>query len=118
MTAEWFDTFKQNAESANPGLDLWIHREACGFVQLSRIVLPKDQRGKGTGSIVLRELTALADKYGEILTCSPEPFPSQGGSKTALTRWYRRHGFKPNKGRSKDFRTMTAMLRKPQVPTD
>ena len=34
-------------------------------------------------------------------------------SVSRLTKFYRRFGFKPNKGRNKDFRTRDTMLRNP-----
>jgi len=39
------------------------------------------------------------------------PTKAFGASKGRLEKWYRRHGFVPNKGRNKDFSTKESMIR-------
>lgn len=81
-------------------------------VTLSKIVVPKAERGSGAGTQFMSDLTALADKDRRMLTLSPSS--DFGGSKKRLEDFYKRFGFVSNKGRNKDFEISESMYRKPQ----
>ncbi|MFD9947135.1 hypothetical protein ACFWYW_11930 [Nonomuraea sp. NPDC059023] len=80
-------------------------------VSLDRIVLPKEARGQGHGSAILRDLHTAADAHG--WTVSLTPSTDYGGTKSGLDRFYRRHGYTPNKGRNKDYEISNTMIRRP-----
>jgi len=94
-------------ERAHPGLQLSFHggREAS---VLSRIVVPKEARGQGTGSRAMRAITNFADRKGRNVALSPSS--DFGGSKKRLTEFYGRFGFKKNK----DLAVSETMLREPR----
>ncbi len=97
-------------ETHYPGLELWISIGPSGDLQLSQIVVAK--RKQGTGSAVMQELVAFADRNNLIMTLTPDT--SYGGSSvTRLKSFYRRFGFRPNIGGRKDFRFSGTMLRRP-----
>jgi hypothetical protein len=82
------------------------------IIELIKIVIPKDQRGLGIGSKIMREITAWADQKGKIISLTPSK-DFGGSSVSRLVRFYSQFGFKKNKGRNKDFRTRDTMLRYP-----
>jgi len=62
-------------------------------VHLEMMTVFRDQRGKGAGSKILKELTKMADEAG--VTISLEAVPKGGPmSASQLAKWYERHGFK------------------------
>ncbi len=81
------------------------------FVTLSRIVVPKEQRGGGIGSRFMDELTQYADRNGKTIALSPSV--DFGGNMAGLRKFYKRFGFVENKGSAKDFRTKETMIREP-----
>jgi GNAT superfamily N-acetyltransferase len=99
------------------GVDLHLILRAKGdefeppIISISAIHVDRPRRGQGIGSAVMRELAAWADEHGAALSLSPSG--DFGGSLRRLQQFYPRFGFKRNRGRSKDFRTMDAMIRHP-----
>lgn len=79
---------------------------------LSKVVVPKELRGSGRGTEFMNELTRLADEDAAKLALSPSS--DFGGSKARLEQFYRRFGFVPNKGRTRDFEIMESMYREPR----
>lgn len=88
------------------------HRD--GKTTLHKVVVPKSERGKGTGDAVMAALNRHADEHGHTIALTPEPLHGEGGSKAKLKKWYKRHGFVDNKGRNKDYEVSETMLRPPQ----
>jgi GNAT superfamily N-acetyltransferase len=82
-------------------------------LHLSKIVVPKEQRGKGVGSGVMAEITSMADAEGKTITLTPS---TDFGATSAnrLKDFYKRFGFVENKGRNKDFTIRESMYRLPQ----
>ena len=80
---------------------------------LSRIVVPKEQRGTGIGAKVMEAVVREADKDGATVTLSPST-DFGASSKARLVAFYKRFGFVENKGRNKDFSISDAMYRLPQ----
>lgn len=81
-------------------------------VNLSKVVVPKDARGQGVGSDFMNDLAALADQQGQRVTLTPSS--DFGGNKARLEQFYKRFGFVPNKGRTKDYEVFEAMYRDPR----
>lgn len=93
------------------GIELFVH-EGSDYIKLMQIVVPKKQRGRGTGTIIMNELTELADKLGKKILLTPDV--SYGGSsKDRLKRFYKRFDFVENKGRNKDYSKSDTMYRRP-----
>jgi GNAT superfamily N-acetyltransferase len=82
-----------------------------GYV-LSKIVVPKELRGTGVGSKVMKDLIDKADNEHAIIALTPDT--AFGGAKGRLIQFYKRFGFVPNKGRNKDFRYRETMIRYPK----
>jgi len=99
------------------GVELWLTRPHGGdeyvrpYVTLESIVIPKDKRGQGLGSIVMQRVIEWADDNQYILSLTPSA--DFGGKVTKLRKFYGRFGFVKNLGRNKDFRTRDAMIRYP-----
>lgn len=80
-------------------------------IVLSRIHTPDEHRGKGHAGKALKDLLAFADQHGKAVALTPEQMGKGGLSKSALTAWYKAHGFVPNKGRAKDYAFRESMIR-------
>lgn len=84
-----------------------------GSITLHEIIVPKDRRKKGTGSSYMEELCNYADKIGSLVLLSPSK-DFGASSVNRLKCFYKRFGFKENKGRNKDFRFSETMIRQPK----
>lgn len=58
---------------------------------ITRINVPKQFRGKGTGTRLLKQILDAADKEGAVLVLTVSS--SDGLSNDQLDAWYQRHGF-------------------------
>lgn len=104
---------QQSLEQRFEGLTLWLtYFSDSNILRVNAISFPKDKRKQGAGSQVMAEIVAWADSHNAILSLSPSK-DFGASSVKRLERFYRRFGFKPNKGRNKDFRTRDTMLRYP-----
>jgi len=92
---------------------LWIGSHDDYGLVLDAIIINPQYRNLGTGTHVMNDLVDYADANNLIITLTPSP--DYGGSKARLTKYYKRFGFKPNKGRNKDFRFRETMIRQPGV---
>ena len=87
--------------------------EGDGTITLSRIIVPRENRGAGLGTEALRKLTEYADRTGQRIVLTPSK--DFGASSVArLTTFYKRFGFVENKGRRRDFTTRETMIREPR----
>lgn len=109
--ATWVERFAADVQARHPGVLLDLARDVAGNVVLSRVVVPADLRGHGIGEQVMAELLVQADQHEATVALTPSP--DFGGDVHQLERWYRRLGFRPNRGRSRDFSTREAMIRPP-----
>jgi len=84
-----------------------------GDITLSEIRIAKENRGKGLGTLKMKELLQFAQEKGlRILLTPSKDFGAS--SKSRLEKFYKRFGFKKNSGRSKDFTTQETMIWTPQ----
>jgi GNAT superfamily N-acetyltransferase len=94
-----------------PNVDLDVFETGKGLT-LSKIVLPKEDRNKGVGSKILEDLTSYADKNN--LTIGVTPNSAFGGNQNKLKTFYKKFGFRNNKGVNKDFAFRETMVRQPK----
>ena len=91
--------------------DCWITSNRDSL-NVSKIIVPKELRGKGIGTKVMHLITKYADEHNMITTLSPST-DYGATSKSRLVSFYRRFGFKPNKGRYADYKYSDSMIRRP-----
>jgi len=105
------ESVSTDLEAEFPGLDLDLYDTNAGYI-LSKIALPKEERGFGIGTQVMRRLIDIADSEGKMIALTPDT--TFGGSKSRLIQFYKRFGFVPNKGRNKTFDFRETMVRYPR----
>lgn len=93
------------------GVDNVLSVGTDGGVTLSKVVVPKEQRGKGVGSAFMQELLSQADEMGVPVRLTPDG--AFGGSVPRLKKFYKGFGFIENKGRNREFLTREQMYRNP-----
>jgi GNAT superfamily N-acetyltransferase len=103
------DSWVEETKARHPGVKLDLYVNNAGIGILSRIEVPKEGRGRGTGEAILTDLTAMADRLGIPLAATPSG--DYGGSVPKLKAWYKKHGFIPNKGRNRDYGTTEDLIR-------
>ena len=89
-------------------------RRVGNVIEISKITTPEKLRGTGLAEKELQALINKADTEG--ITLALTPSDAFGASKSRLTKWYKRHGFVPNRGRNKDFTTREALIRPAELP--
>jgi predicted GNAT family N-acyltransferase len=92
------------------GLDIY---EDGKSIKLARIVIKDEFRGSGVGSDIMSDLINYADNNKKIITLTPSS--DFGGNKNRLIQFYKRFGFKPNKGVHKSYEYMDVMIRWPKI---
>jgi GNAT superfamily N-acetyltransferase len=94
-------------------LHMWLKGQNDEFLHVRMIKFGEADRGKGYGTMVMSAICEFADIFGLIVSLSP--IQDKGVRyKNRLIKFYKRFGFKMNKGRNKDFRTMDLMIRLPK----
>lgn len=86
--------------------------EKGDMITLSKIVVPDDKRGSGSGTKAMERLLAYADATGKHIALTPSA--DFGGNKKRLTQLYKRFGFVENKGKNRAFSTSEGMYRQAQ----
>lgn len=94
-------------------IELVMSERQGGWVELARIVVPEDYRGRGIGDSVLGDVLDWADEHQVTLGLDPADIET-GTSVARLRRWYSRRGFVSNLGRRRDHRIMSSMRREPE----
>lgn len=109
------DSFVKDLENRYP-VTLWLGYSGEEFLLLSGIRVAPDLRSQGVGTQIMQEIIAWAAERGLTIALSPEPIDNRGSKrdKNRLIRFYKRLGFKLNKGRSRDFRIRETMILVPQ----
>jgi len=92
------------------GLDIYENRTS---LKISRIVLKPEARQSGVGTKIMNAIVNYADRNKQIVTLTPSS--DFGGNKNRLIQFYKRFGFKPNKGIYKSFEFMDSMIRYPKL---
>lgn len=92
------------------GLDIY---ETNTSLKLARIVLNKLNRNEGIGTKIMEDLVNYADKNKQIIALTPSS--DFGGNVNRLIQFYKRFGFKHNKGQYKHFGFTDSMIRYPKM---
>jgi len=92
------------------GLDIY---EDAKSIKLARIIIKDEFRGGGIGSDIMNTLVNYADNNKKIVTLTPSS--DFGGNKNRLVQFYKRFGFKLNKGVHKSYEYMDTMVRYPKM---
>lgn len=92
------------------GVDSFVAENDQRIV-VSKVIVPKSERGQGTGSEFMADVCDLADRTGRRVDLTPSS--DYGGSKGRLVEFYKRFGFVENKGRNRDFEVSESMYREP-----
>jgi len=100
------DAVRQQWQSQ--GIDFAIS-ESPDRITVSKIVVPEGSRGQGAGTRAMQQLIDQADAAGKAIVLSPSA--DFGGDKKRLTAFYKKLGFKENKGRNRAFSTTESMYR-------
>ncbi|MDQ5904132.1 MAG: hypothetical protein QG672_1725 [Pseudomonadota bacterium] len=83
--------------------------ESGDVVTVSKIVVPEGAREAGAGTRAMEQLVTWADANGKHLALTPSA--DFGGNAKRLTAFYKRFGFKENKGKSRVFSVAEGMVR-------
>ena len=102
---------QEQLKTRYPDVDLSVSEGDAG-ITLNQIVIPPNQRRAGTGTEIIEEIIKYADAKGIPVALTPDA--TYGGNKKQLIKFYRRLGFKPNKGRNKDFQFRETYIRQPE----
>jgi len=81
---------------------------------LSRIIINPEIRNTGIGSSLMEDLVRYADEHGQIIALTPSS--DFGGNVNRLVQFYKKFGFKMNKGHNKNFEFRDTMIRYPKLP--
>lgn len=94
------------------GCEVSVYNVKPNGIYLAKVVIPKEDRGKGVGTQFMRELIKIADdnKRAIILT----PSNQFGSSIKMLDAFYKKFGFQKNSGNNKDFNYMASYIRNPK----
>lgn len=92
------------------GLDIY---EDSKSLKLSRIVIKDEFKNRGIGTDIMNDLITYADDNKKIVTLTASS--DFGGNKNRLVQFYKKFGFKPNKGVHKSYEYMDAMIRWPKL---
>lgn len=92
------------------GLDIYENKSS---LRLTRIIVKDECRNEGVGSDIMSDLINYADKNKQIITLTPSS--DFGGNKNRLIQFYKRFGFKHNKGVHKSYEYRDTMIRYPNL---
>jgi GNAT superfamily N-acetyltransferase len=111
---ESFDAIENNLSQKYDeyldGLDIYENKDS---LIVSKIVIKPEFRDGGVGSKIMQELADYADANAKIIALTPSS--DFGGNKNRLIQFYKRFGFKHNKGHYKSFQFRDSMIRYPKM---
>ena len=93
---------------------LWIY-EKPEVIKISAIIVDPKKREIGYGTKIMKDIIEYADKNDQTIILTPSS--DYGGNKNRLTKFYKKLGFVPNRGKHKDYRYSSTMLRIPEGKT-
>ena len=82
-------------------------------IHVGMVRVPEDRRGQGMGTQFMNHIIDYSKEKNKPVFLTPEKIGGQ--STAALDRWYKSLGFKPNKGRAKDYRSTASRVREPKA---
>ena len=88
------------------GVELDVY-EYSDYLEIHRIIVPKEKRSEGIGTKVMKDIIAYAKKNKKDVFLTPSS--DFGGSKGRLVQFYKSFGFKDNHGKNRDFRSKESM---------
>ena len=94
-------------------IELWPVSYRNDLLELSTIRIPKDLRGRGIGSEIMKMIIDYADNNKKIIGLTPSK-DFGASSVNRLKVFYKMFGFIENKGRNKDFSISSSMIRIPK----
>lgn len=104
-------------------IDKWISKginllifEYNDRILIDTIIVPKNMRNKGIGSMVMNDIISYANSVGKRIVLTPAQKGDLGGevsSKKRLLDFYKKFNFKENKGKNKDYSLSEGMYREP-----
>jgi len=99
----------------NKGITLSLF-EYNDKVIIDSIIIPKELRKQGIGTQIMDEIINYADQTGKRIELTPGKKDTYHGttSRQRLVDFYKRFGLVENKGRHKDYTTMSGMYRDPK----
>lgn len=100
----------QSVKDNNPDVELAVYQGNKAIV-LSKIMVTKENRGKGLAKKAMQDLIQYADGANQVITLTPSS--DFGSNKKKLTEFYKQFGFVENKGKHKNFEISDVMYREP-----
>jgi len=94
-----FEDFLDQIQILYPDVRIFAH-EGKNNIKITSLFVPKEQRGKGIGTDIIKKIKEYAQKVNKAVSLQPAP---EKGYKAKLTKFYKDLGFVQNKGRNKDF---------------
>jgi len=104
------EILRNKYEDCLEGLDIYENRTS---LVVPRIIVKEECRGTGVGTQIMNDLIAYADDNKQIVALTPSS--DFGGDKNRLIQFYKRFGFKHNKGVHKSFQFRETMIRYPKL---
>jgi len=111
------EDFSNSLQEKHPELETIFLNVSGTDLKLGSLIIKKGDRKKGAGSNVMNDITDFADANGlRVLLTPGQKDDIQGTtSRARLVKFYKRFGFKENKGRNKDFEISESMFREPDI---
>jgi GNAT superfamily N-acetyltransferase len=99
------DSFVESTKKEHPELKALYMHPRGDDIKLDTIAIHKEHQGSGVGSKVIEKIKDFADTHKKrvILTAGVRDKDFGTTSQSRLDKFYKKHGFIPNKGKSKDF---------------
>ena len=94
------------------GMKLHAYKNRSGDIELHSLEVPKEKRNSGLGSRALKGLKSYAKRTNSRIVLTAQ---AEKGKKASLERFYKRHGFKRNSGRTRDFTTRHTHIHSPKT---
>jgi len=104
------EILRNKYEDCLEGLDIYENRTS---LVVPRIIVKEECRGTGVGTQIMNDLIAYADDNKQVVALTPSS--DFGGNKNRLIQFYKRFGFKHNKGVHKSFQFRETMIRYPKL---
>ncbi len=96
------------------GLNLYLSKKEIDnkpHYEIHNVWVPQHLRGKGVGGRILKGVTKLADRQNATVSLNQAP---EKGYKKKLSNFYAKHGFVPNRGKSRNFSVSNTHIRYPK----